>query len=144
VRLLARLGAIAVCTSVLVACGGRAPLHSVRDVKATFAEHGLKLAVVDRNHVSTALLPAKVVRAWRRTPALGRPARPKNRYIVVVYTDRRWLHDLSRHQREAERVVGGGRVRWSQFSSHRDNVFIVYPAGAPKNLARLNRILDDI
>jgi hypothetical protein len=32
----------------------------------------------------------------------------------------------------------------SQVSTRHDNVFIVYPAGAPKNLSRLLRILKDM
>ena len=139
-----RLGAAAVCVGALAGCGEHAgPLHSVRAVQATFADHGLRLAVIERNRVSTWLIPAAVVGAWRTTPALAR-SRAKAKYFVIVITDRRWLHDLSRHKREAERTIGAGRVDWSQTSARRDNVLIAYPRGAPKNIGRLRRILDDI
>src|SRR5213592_3729463 len=56
VRLLFRPAAVAVCVGALVDCGEHAaPLHSVGDVQTTFADHGLPLAVVARNAVSTTL-----------------------------------------------------------------------------------------
>jgi len=119
-------------------------MHSVRDVQATFAEHGLRLTVTERDPVATSLLPTRYVRAVRRTPTLGTPPRSPG-YEVVVFTSRRWLRDLTRHLREARRAVGGKRILpWSRVSTRHDNVFIVYPAGAPKNLARLRRILQDV
>jgi hypothetical protein len=125
-------------------CGGETPIHSVRDVQATFADHGLRLSVRERNRVATILLPTRYVRALRRTPALGTPP-PDPGYEVVVVTNRRWLRDLPRHEREARRTLGGKHIfRLSQFSTRHDNVFIVYPAGAPKNLSRLLRILKDM
>ena len=94
--------------------------------------------------MATSLLPTRYVRALRRTPALGTPP-PSPGYEVVVVTNRRWLRSLPRHQREAQRTLGGKRfVPLSNVSTRHDNVFIVYPAGAPKNLARLRRILQDI
>ena len=115
----------------------------MRDVQAAFARHGVRLAVFERDRISTLLLPAAVVREWRRTPALGRPSRRAG-FFVVVFTDRRWLQNLDRHVREAERSLGGGGdFRLSRVSTRRDNVFIMYPGGAPKNLERLRRILDD-
>src|SRR5512133_1491897 len=138
---------VALAISLLVGlvdsgCGGGAPMHSVRDVQATFADHGLRLSVTDRNRLATSLLPTRYVRAVRRTPALGKPP-PSPGYEVVVFTNRRWLRDLPRHQRETQRTLGTGRSRWSQFTTRHDNVFIVYPAGAPKNLTLLRRILQD-
>ena len=119
-------------------------MHSVRDVQATFAHHGLRLSVRERNRVATILLPTRYLRALRRTPALGTPP-PEPGYEVIVFTNRRWLRDLPRHWREARRGLGGRRiVRLSQISTRHDNVFIGYPAGAPKNLSRLLRILKDI
>jgi hypothetical protein len=119
-------------------------MHSVRDVQATFADHGLRLSVSERNRVATILLPTRYLRALRRTPALGKPP-PHPGYEVTVFTNRRWLRDLPRHWREAGRGLGGRRIlRLSQVSTRHDNVFIVYPAGAPKNLSRLLRILKDI
>jgi hypothetical protein len=118
-------------------------MHSVDDVRATFARHGLNLSVADRNRISTSLLPTKFVRALRETPTLGRPP-PSPGYEVAVFTNRRWLRDLPRHEREARRALGLGGSSLSKFATRRDNVFIVYPAGAPTNLARLERILDDI
>ena len=119
-------------------------MHSVRDVQATFADHGLRLSVRERNRVATILLPTRYVRAVRRTPALGTPPRDPG-YEVVVFTNRRWLRDLPRHWREARRGLGGRRsLRLSQVSTRHDNVFIVYPAGAPTNLSRLLRILKDM
>jgi hypothetical protein len=123
---------------------GAAPMHSVREVQATFADHGLRLSVTERNPVSTSLLPTRYVRAVRRTSALETPP-PSPGYEVVVFTNRRWVRDLPRHQREGQRAVGGtGILPLSDVSTRHDNVFIVYPAGAPKNLARLRRILEDI
>jgi hypothetical protein len=125
-------------------CGDGAPMHSVREVQATFADHGLRLSVAERNRVATSLLPTRYVRALRRTPALGTPPQSPG-YEVVVVTNRRWLRDLARHQRKARRALGGKRIlRLSDVSTGHDNVFIVYPAGAPKNLTRLRRILRDI
>ena len=119
-------------------------MHSVRNVQKTFADHGLPLSVTERNRVATSLLPTRYVRAVRRTPALGTPP-PSPGYEVVVFTNRRWLRDLPRHLREAQRAVGGKRnLPLSSVSTRHDNVFILYPAGAPKNLARLRRILEDI
>jgi len=119
-------------------------MHSVRDVQATFADHGLRLSVTERNRVATLLRPTPYVRAVRRTPALGTPP-PDPGYEVVVFTNRRWFRDLPRHWREAARGLGRTRrVRLSQVSTRHDNVFIVYPGGAPKNLSRLLRILKDI
>jgi hypothetical protein len=46
-------------------------MHSVMEVKATFARDGLSLSVMERNGVSTMLLPTRFVRAVRRTPARG-------------------------------------------------------------------------
>ena len=124
-------------------CGSVMHMHTIGDVRATFADHGLKLSVTERNRVSTSLLPTRYVRALRETPALGTPP-PSPGYTVVVVTNREWLRDLPRHQREARRAIGAGRSDWSQFTARHDNVFILYPAGAPENLARLKRILDDI
>jgi hypothetical protein len=118
-------------------------MHSVTDVRAAFARHGLDLAVVEHNRVSTSLLPTTFVRAMRKTPALVPPP-PSPGYEVVVFTNRRWLRELPRHVREARRALGTSRSRWSEFTTRHDNVFIAYPAGAPPNLARLKRILDDI
>ena len=118
-------------------------MHSVGHVRATFADHGLNLSVTERNRVSTSLLPTRFVRALRETPALGTPP-PSPGYEVVVFTNREWLRDLPRHLREARSVLGTSRSRWSKFTTRHDNVFLVYPAGAPRNLARLKRILDDI
>jgi hypothetical protein len=145
VSVFTRLCAVAVCAATLAACGHHAAsLHSVRDVQAAFARHGVRLAVFERDRVSTLLLPAAVVREWHRAPALGRPGRRAG-FLVAVFTDRRRLQNLDRHVREAERAVGGGGdFRLSRVSTRRDNVFIVYPAGAPKNLERLRRILDDV
>lgn len=124
-------------------CGGGVRMHSVTDVRATFARHGLDLAVVERNRVSTSLLPTTFVRALRKTPALQTPP-PNPGYEVVVFTNRRWLRELPRHVREAQHALGTSRGRWSEFTTRHDNVFIAYPAGAPRNLGRLKRILDDI
>jgi hypothetical protein len=125
-------------------CGGGAPMHSVREVQATFADHGLRLSVTERNRVATSLLPVPYVRALRRTPALGTPP-PSPGYEVVVFTNRRWLRDLPRHRLEAQHALGGKpTLRLSRVSTRHDNVFIVYPAGPPKNLTRLRRILQDI
>jgi hypothetical protein len=119
-------------------------MHSAGDVQATFADHGLRLSVRERNRVATILLPTRYLRALRRTPALGTPP-PDPGYEVVVFTNQRWLRNLPRHWREAGRALGGRRTtRLSQVSTRRDNVFIVYPAGAPKNLSRLLRILKDM
>jgi hypothetical protein len=144
-----RRSLVALAVSFLVGlvgsgCGGGAPIHSVREVQATFADHGLRLSVTERNRVATSLLPTRYVRAVRRTPALETPP-PNPGYEVVVFTNPHWLRDLPRHQREAQRAVGGKRfVPLSKVSTRHDNVFIVYPAGAPKKLARLRRILQDI
>jgi|SRR3954447_4159350 hypothetical protein len=125
-------------------CGSERPVHSVRDVQGTFADHGLRLSVRERNRVATILLPTRYLRALRRTPALGAPPRDPG-YEVIVFTNRRWLRDLPRHWRQARRGSGGRRiVRLSQVSTRHDNVFIGYPAGPPKNLSRLLRILKDI
>ena len=125
-------------------CGGEAPLHSVRDVQATFADHGLRLSVRERDRVATILLPTRYLRALRRTPALGTPP-PNPGYEVVVFTNRRWLRDLPRHWSEAGRGLGRRRnVRLSQVSTREDNVFIVYPAGAPKHLSRLLQTLENL
>jgi hypothetical protein len=119
-------------------------MHSVRDAQATFADHDLRLWVTERNRVAAFLLPTPPVRALRRTPALGTPP-PDPGQEVVVITNRRWLRGLRRHRREAGRALGGRRrLRLSQVSTRHDNVFIIYPAGAPKNLSRLLRILKDI
>ena len=117
-------------------------MHRVGDVRAVFARHGVNLSVVQQTRVSTVLLPTAFVRELRATPALGLPPRSPG-YEVVVITNRPWLRDLPRHQREARRTLGR-RSDWSQFTTRRDNVFIAYPAGAPSSLARLKRILDDI
>ena len=118
-------------------------MHSVPDVRATFAHHNLPLSALTRTKVSTSLIPTRYARALRRTPALGTPP-PAPGYEVVVITNRRWLRDLPRHEREARRTLGPGGSPLSQITTRRDNVFIAYPAGAPKNLARLERILDDL
>jgi hypothetical protein len=119
-------------------------MHSVRDVQATFADHGLRLSVMERNRVATILVPTRYLRALRRTPALGTPPQYPG-YEVAVFTNRRWLRDLPRHWREAGRGLGRRRIlRLSRVSTRHDNVFIAYPAGPPKNLARLKRILNDI
>jgi hypothetical protein len=123
-------------------CGGTMHMHSVGHVRATFARHGLNLSVVERNRVSTSLLPTRFVRALRETPALGTPP-PSPGYEVVVVTNRGSLRDLPRHRREARQVLGTSPSRWSQFTTRHDNVFIVYPARAPRNLAGLEHILDD-
>ena len=142
-RSLVALGFSLLVGLVASGCGGGAPMHGVREVQATFADHGLRLSVTERNRVATSLLPTRYVRALRRTPALGTPP-PSPGYEVVVFTNRRWLRDLPRHQREARHVIGTSRSRWSQFTTRHDNVFIVYPGGVPKNLSRLKRILDDM
>jgi hypothetical protein len=119
-------------------------MHSVRDVQAPFAGHGLRLSARERNRVATILLPTRYLRALRRTPALGTPP-PDPGYEVIVVTNRRWLRDLPRHWREARRGLRGRRIlRLSQVSTRHDTVFIGYPAGAPKNQSRLLRILKDI
>jgi hypothetical protein len=137
--------AFALAAALIVSgCGGETAMHSVGEVQATFADHGLRLSVSERNRVATILLPARYVHALRRTPALGTPP-PDPGYEVVVFTNRRWLRDLPRHWREARHALGGRRtVRLSQFTKRRDNVFIVYPAGAPENIGGLLRILRDI
>jgi hypothetical protein len=118
-------------------------MHTVREVQTTFAHHGLSLSVTSRNGVSTWLQPTHVVRALRHTPALATPPRGPG-YAIVVVTSRRWLRDLPRHLREAQRSLGGNRrFRASHVSTRHDNVFIFYPGGPPKNLTRLKRILDD-
>src|SRR5512133_1446666 len=109
-----RRSSVALAISLLVGlvgsgCGGGASMHSVRDVQATFADHGLRLSVTDRNRVATSLLPTRYVRAVRRTPALGTPP-PSPGYEVIVFTNRRWLRDLPRHQREAQRAVERKRI----------------------------------
>jgi hypothetical protein len=104
-------------------------MHSVRDVQSTFAACGVHLSVVERNHISTALLPTPFVRAVRKTPALGRLSRGDVCETLVV-TDRHRLGRLPR--------------RLSTFTTRHDNVFIVCPRGASKLLARLKRILDDV
>jgi len=147
-RVALRRSSVALAISFLVGlvgsgCGGGAPMHSVREVQATFADHGLRLSVTERNRVATSVLPTRYVRTVRRTPALGTPP-PSPGYEVVVFTNRRWLRNLPRHQRAAQRALGTGRSLWSQFTTRHDNVFIVYPAGAPRNLTRLRRILQDI
>ena len=143
------LSSIALVVSLVVpvvasGCGDRTHMHSVADVRAAFSRHGLKLSVVDRNRISTSLLPRVFVRALRETPTLGRPP-PSPGYEVVVFTNRRWLRDLPRHERETRRALElGSSSRLSKFTTRRDNVFIVYPAGAPRCLPRLKHILDDI
>jgi hypothetical protein len=117
-------------------------MHSVHDVRATFADHGLKLSVTERNRVSTLLLPTRYVRALRRTPAFATPPLSPG-YEVVVFTNRRWLRDLPRHLREARRTLGGHPFRVSNFSTRHDNVFLLY-LRAPKNLPRLEQILADV
>jgi hypothetical protein len=67
-------------------CGGGEPTHSVRDVQATFADHGLRLSVTARNRVATSLLPTRYVRALRRTPARGTPPPSPGYEVVVVVT----------------------------------------------------------
>jgi hypothetical protein len=74
-------------------------MHSVGDVRATFADHGLRLSVMERNRVASILLPTRYVRALRRTSALGTPP-PDAGYEVVVFTNRDRLRDLPRHWRE--------------------------------------------
>ena len=147
-RVVLARSSVALVVSVVVSvvgygCGGAMRMHSVGHVRATFADHGLNLSVTERNRVSTSLLPTRFVRALRETPALGTPP-PSPGYEVVVFTNREWLRDLPRHLREARGVLGTSRSRWSKFTTRHDNVFLVYPAGAPRNLARLKRILDDI
>jgi hypothetical protein len=115
-------------------------MHSVGDVRATFARHGLPLSVMQRNRVSTTLLPSPFVRALRRTPALGTPPRAPN-YQIVVFTNRRWLRDLSRHEREAQATLGGRPTRL--VSDRHDNVFVYY-LGGPSPRERLKKILDDV
>jgi hypothetical protein len=115
-------------------------MHSVKDVRAVFARHGLTLSVMQRNRVSTMLLPSPSVRAVRRTPALGTPPRAPN-YQVVVFTDRQWLRDLPRHEREAQATLGGSPVHL--VSDRHNNVFVYYLGGpAPKE--RLKKILEDL
>jgi hypothetical protein len=109
-------------------CGGAMRMHSVGDVRATFARHGLSLSVVDRNRISTSLLPTRFVRALRQTPMFGTPP-PSPGYEVAVFTNRDWLRDLPRHRREAQRALGTSGTDWSRFTTRHDNVFIVYPAG---------------
>jgi hypothetical protein len=99
--------------------------------------------VAERDRASTTLLPAGIVRAWRRARALAPPG-PRARFFVVVITDRQWLRHLERRVRDAERTLGGGDFRLSRVSTRRDNVFLAYPGGAPKNLERLRRILEDV
>lgn len=142
VRVPAGLVLVLVVAVVVSGCGNGDPrMHSVRDVRATFARHGLKLSIMDRTRVSTMLLPTPFVRAVRRTPAVGTPPRAPS-YQVVVFTDRRWLRDLPRHERDARAALGGG-PRFSDLSKRHDNVFIVY-FGGPAPRARLEQILDDI
>lgn len=119
-------------------------MHSVADVKATFADHGLPLSVLSRTRVSTALLPARYVRALHRTRPLGTPP-PAPRYEVVVITSRRFLRNLPRHERDAVRALRGrGIFHLTGVSTRHDNVVIIYPAGTPKNLTRLRRIVEDV
>jgi hypothetical protein len=123
------IAVLAALTIPVVGCGGGTRMHSVRDVQSTFADRGVHLTVVERNRISTALLPTRFVRAVRKTPALGKlPAGPG--YEIVVFTDARRLRELPR--------------RFARFTTRRDNVFIVYPAGASSVLPRLKRILDDV
>jgi hypothetical protein len=51
---------------------------------------------------------------------------------------------LERRVREAERTLGAGDFELSRVSTRRDNVFLAYPGGQPKNLQRLRRILEDV
>ena len=119
-------------------------MHSVADVRATFAEHGLPLSVFSRTRMSTALLPTWYVRALHRTPTLGTPP-PGPRWEVVVITNRRLYRNLVRHEGDTIRPLGGRRTfRLTHVSTRHDNVFIGYPAGPPKNLLRLRRILEDV
>jgi hypothetical protein len=46
--------------------------------------------------------------------------------------------------RQASAVVGGATVDWKRFSTRRDNLLLVYPAGAPPGLARLKRALTEV
>src|SRR3954454_9291977 len=92
-RRLSRFVLIGVCGLSAAGCGQHATtLHSVRAVKGTFARHGLKLAVIERNRGSTWLIPAAVVSAWRTTPTLARP-HAKVKYFIIGLTSRRWIHD---------------------------------------------------
>src|SRR3954454_3238606 len=117
-------------------------MHSVSDVRETVARHGSRLSVMERNRVSTMLLPTQYVRAMRRTPTLGTPPRAPN-YEVVVFTDRRGLRALSRHWREAQATLGGRPTRLSDVTMRHDNVLIYYFRGhAPRE--RLEEILTDI
>jgi hypothetical protein len=117
-------------------------IHTVSEVRETFAGDGLRLSILSRNRVSTTLLPTWYVRALKRTPTLGTPPRPPN-YQVVVFTDRSWLRNLARHWREAQATLGGPSTPMSDVSMKRDNVVIFYVRG-PANRRRLARVLDDI
>jgi hypothetical protein len=117
-------------------------MRSVREVRATFARDGLSLSVMERNGVSTMLLPTGFVRAVRRTPALGTPPRAPT-YQVVVFTDRAWLRDLPRQWRQAQATLGGHPTRLSDVTMHRDNVFIFFVGGVASR-ERLKGILDDM
>ena len=120
-------------------------MHSVADVRATFADHGLPLSVLSRTRVSTSLLPTRYVRALHHTPALGTPP-PGPGYEVVVITNRRFFRNLPHHERDAVRALGGRGTlfRLTRVSTRHDNVFVIYPAGLPKNLPRLRRIVEDV
>jgi hypothetical protein len=119
-------------------------MHGVRDVQATFADHGLRLTVTERNRVATSLLPTRYVRAVRCTPALGTPppspaTRSSSSRTAAGSAIFRVISG------KLQRAVGGKRILpLSSVSTRHDNVFILYPAGAPRNLVRLRRILQDI
>jgi hypothetical protein len=106
-------------------------MHSVSEVRAAFARHGLSLSIMERNRVSTMLQPTWYARALRRTPALGTPPRAPN-YELFVVTDRARLRDLPHHLR-----------RLSYVTIRRDNVFVVFFRGTAGR-ERLEGILDDI
>jgi len=90
-------------------------LHSVGAVQKAFAENRAPLVALEPTRVSTMLIPKTLARALGR-PALARPLpQPKAPYYVIVITDRTWLRDLDRHQREAVRAVGGGNANFKKF-----------------------------
>jgi len=97
---------------------------------------------MERNRVSTMLLPTRYVQAVRRTPALGTLPRAPN-YELIVFTDRAWLRDLPHHLREAQATLGRHSTRASYVTIHRDNVFIFF-FRTTSGRERLNAILDDI
>ena len=136
--------ALCVCAAAASGCGEQTTLHSVGAVQKAFAENRAPLVALEPTRVSTMLIPKTLARALGR-PALARPLpQPKAPYYAIVITDRTWLRDLDRHQREAVRAVGGGNANFKKFSTRRDNVILVHPRGRPNSLARLKAALEDV